>query len=251
MIPNRTKKRMYIAEGKIFCYIFLEVKQMLDNISINSPSYRQAVPGAYSGAVGGASFGDCLASAMNSGSITDAAPDRWAYKFSDGYAVNIAIDFLRENFGINANERKPTHTITEEQKAWLLSRHDLNNLCGDNFPDLGEGEYQKGISSNFKADLVYLGIISPDEAKKLGKVPIYPGVTFGRVSEVPQWRNSGTGMELIDEAIAKTAEQIDRIEQMFRDNMIDRTDGENFIARAKEHITLQKTLYDIMMMLYS
>ena len=203
------------------------------------------------GAVGDASFGDCLASAMNSDPLLDAAPDRWAYNFSDGYAVNIAVDFLRENFGIIANERKPTHTITEEQKEWLMSRHDLNNLRGDNFPDLGPGEYQMGISSNFKADLVYLGIISPDEANKLGKVPIYPGVTFGRASEPRQWSNCGTGMELIDEAIAKTNEQIDRIEQMFRDNLTDRVTAGDFFARAKEHIALQKELYDIMMMLYS
>lgn len=224
---------------------------MLENISINTSAYSAIASGIASKSASNISFGECLANAMSSDSLLSAAPDRWAYKLSDKFAVDAAVDFLRENFGIDAYERTPTHTITEEQKEWLASRHDLNNLCGDNFPDLGENGIQTGISTNFKADLVYLGILSPDEARMLGAVPVYPQPIVQRVSGASQRMTSGTAMDLINDAISQTRSQIDYVEKLLMDKTIDHTEDEKYIDRAKENIIFQKSLYDILLFLYA
>ena len=222
---------------------------MFDGISINTAMNTTIPNSNFAATVDGTSFGDCLNGALSADFLSN-APDRWAYKLSDKFAVDAAVDFLRENYGIDAYERQPTHTITEEQKEWLASRHDLNNLCGDNFPDLGENGRQRGISTNFKADLVYLGILSPDEARKLGEVPIYDKPMLRRVSAVGSERSSGTALELISDAVAEGKSMIAYVEELLMDRTVDHKDDEEYIERVREHIRLQQTLYDVLLSLY-
>ena len=88
-------------------------------------------------------------------------PDRWKTCWgsseSYGWGVDIAVKFMREEMGIDVSERVPTHEITDEQKDWLASRHNLDTIQNYGINTL---EMQ-----NFLADLVYLNVYSPDEAK--------------------------------------------------------------------------------------
>lgn len=87
-----------------------------------------------------------------------------------GYTVDMsALNKVREKLreeGINADKRTPTHEITDEQMEWLNERHDLGSftkLHPDRDPEYG----------NFILDLVYLNVLSPDEAENLfGILPI-------------------------------------------------------------------------------
>lgn len=77
----------------------------------------------------------------------------------DKAALNKVREKLRED-GISADKRIPTHEITDKQMEWLSERHDLGSfteLHPDRDPEYG----------NFILDLVYLNVISPDEAENL------------------------------------------------------------------------------------
>lgn len=81
-----------------------------------------------------------------------------------GYTIDMsALDKVRAKLkeeGINADKRTPTHEITDEQMEWLSERHDLGSfteLHPDRDPEYG----------NFILDLVYLNVLSPDEAENL------------------------------------------------------------------------------------
>lgn len=110
----------------------------------------------------GGTFGEALATAQ-----TDdiKVPDKWktdAPSSPRGWGTQIAADFLRENMGINVEERQPTHRVTAEQKEWLSKRHDLENIHLYITPT---NEWQ-----NFIGDLVYLNVLSPTEAENLRMV---------------------------------------------------------------------------------
>lgn len=77
----------------------------------------------------------------------------------DKSALNKVREKLREE-GIDADKRTPTHEITDEQMEWLSERYDLGSfreLNPDRDPEYG----------NFILDLVYLNVLSPDEAENL------------------------------------------------------------------------------------
>lgn len=86
-------------------------------------------------------------------------PEKWTG--GDGtLGVKNALKFLEEQ-GIDFDEVILTHNITEEQREWLSSRHDLENMS----LNLSDDECQ-----NLYADLMILGVCSFDEIKKLFQV---------------------------------------------------------------------------------
>lgn len=80
-------------------------------------------------------------------------------------AVKTAKDFLKQN-GVDVENRVPTHEITDEQRAWLESRHDLEDLKTKSVSD---PEFADLI-----ADLYYLNVISERDAEYIACVDVIP-----------------------------------------------------------------------------
>lgn len=122
------------------------------------------------------SFSDVLFGALNSGEddLLSAAPDKWLPEWTGESPVKKAVQFLKK-MGIDAEDREPSHALTDEQKEWLRSRHDLDAIYNHTGTPLDE--------YNFRADLVYLGAMAPDEAENIG-VWVVP--THCNASEMPR-----------------------------------------------------------------
>ncbi len=105
-------------------------------------------------------FDNCEAA---DGTMVD-VPDRWLKNLSEParcYAAGIkaAEKFLKDKLGIDPNRRESAHEITEEQREWLASRHDLSKIKGD-----GE-EYGELV-----ADLIYLNVFTPIEVASMHNI---------------------------------------------------------------------------------
>lgn len=84
----------------------------------------------------------------------------------EGYRVNQkALAAVRERLREEgADDRAPTHEITDEQIDWLASRYDLEflSVCSFTHPEYG----------NFMLDLAYLNVFSLDEVENMyGVIP--------------------------------------------------------------------------------
>lgn len=64
-------------------------------------------------------------------------PEQWSTENLFGYNAPIlknVLNYLNNELGVDTSKRTPTHTITDEQREWLASRHDLealNNSTGE------------------------------------------------------------------------------------------------------------------------
>lgn len=101
------------------------------------------------------------------GAQTPYTPDTWQTGGVSGVlgSVTAAKEFLQK-LGVDTENRVPTHSVTNEQRDWLASRHDLNALTtmSANDPEFG----------NIMADLYYLNIISESEALVTARVNTAP-----------------------------------------------------------------------------
>lgn len=102
--------------------------------------------------------------------IMNNAPDKWiteqadptaAYRLQSiggrySYTLTLVGEFMSDELGIDPNDRTFTHVITDEQREWLASRHDIDAL--KTADSVTSSEFQ-----NFLADLYYLGIFSKSE----------------------------------------------------------------------------------------
>lgn len=93
-------------------------------------------------------------------------PERWTsdrlYKWDaspKGYSVNAkALSRVRDQLKAEGKDSSgPTHELTEEQRAWLESRYDIDyiNACSRESSEFG----------NFMLDLAYLNVFSLDEVE--------------------------------------------------------------------------------------
>lgn len=97
-------------------------------------------------------------------------PDTWdtGSPLSILSAVKTAKEFLEKN-GVDVENRVPTHEITDEQRAWLESRHD--------FEDLKNKSVDTPEFADLIADLYYLNVISEKDVNNVAwvKLPIPDG----------------------------------------------------------------------------
>ncbi len=107
------------------------------------------------------SFADVLSGAVQScnDDLLSVAPEKWLWDWTGESPVKKAVKFL-ENMGVDVKNREPSHSLTIEQKEWLRSRHDLDAIYNSTASPLD--------TYNFRADLAYLGVISPDESENIG-----------------------------------------------------------------------------------
>lgn len=153
---------------------------MIEITSLGALRYRAYTGRTVNGSANNEEFTvESADSPESSGLPNTKIPDKWITK--DGMAwgaINKAVEFMKNELGIDADGRTPTHEITDEQREWLSSRHDMSNMqCNvikENTVN-GQTSYYSTHTAeygNFLADLVYLNVYSPDEAKMLNMVSV-------------------------------------------------------------------------------
>lgn len=159
-------------------------------------------------------FGDALKSSLENkdadAKIGKGVPEDWSELdlwsitptgYVAGMDVLIRFKETMSELGIDMDNRpEPTHAITTEQEEWLASRHDLSKL--PNAPACSEE------SSNFMLDLVYLNVLSWDEAVKSQSTIIsFPPGEKGWIMWDDERENVSPADNFLD-AMEKTADSL-------------------------------------------
>lgn len=200
-------------------------------------------------ATGDKSFGDLLAANQAQQAESDIViPDKWITGRGQGWGIDVAVEFLRDKMGIDVSEREPTHKITDEQKEWLASRHDLDNIHNYtiNTPE----------KQNFLADLVYLNVYTPDEARHLTLVS-FPAHT-GRVCRVDgvdgggifSSANASNFAEIIAGTIDAQRSIIEYIQAKYSDPARSEKEDWEFIQKASAFLENKTECYNTLLDLF-
>lgn len=93
-------------------------------------------------------------------SEVSSVPTDWTYKGYWGYYASVmgVKEYMTNELGIDPDNRVFTREITEEQREWLASRHDIEALKNASVDSREFG--------NFMADLYYLGVYSAQDVMK-------------------------------------------------------------------------------------
>ena len=174
-------------------------------------------------------FSDILANAVDEtdDDFLNAAPEQWLTERANKTAIDIVDDFL-EKMGIEKDSRAPTYSLTDKQKDWLRSRHDFDAIKRDN------GSLDE---ENLRADLVYLGAISSDEASRVWWIAIPENVS-GIQWETPDLR--GVGMF---DALERILQQV---QNRYEDPMKRDPGDQKFIESENEHIAFREKYIELM-----
>lgn len=202
--------------------------------------------------IGEKNFADILADdnsrrSENGNEIPEKWKTGWGSAESYGWGVDIAVRYMREELGIDVSERVPTHEITNEQKDWLASRHDLGTIQNYSINTL---EMQ-----NFLADLVYLNIYSPDEAKNLTLVS-FPSHTgrVERLDNVSDSRVFHTGERNFADLVANTINAqrsiIDYMQKKYDDPVRSQQEDVEYIQKASAFLANKQECYNALLKLF-
>lgn len=133
-------------------------------------------------------FGEYITQAV-SAKQTPAIPDKWDEEEDWLNTVDKAVDYMINELGMDFSRRTPTHELTEEQKQWLMSRHDLNDIYKtvDEITETGSGYHKGWYDGNFLSDLIYLNVLSPEDVKRVGTVA-FPAHEGGVLIPLNNWR---------------------------------------------------------------
>ena len=198
----------------------------------------------------GGAFAEIL---KNSSDNKQAIPNKWCSdtdKFGSG--VEKAVKYMRENLGINPYDRIPTYKITDEQIAWLKSRHDLDDIyktASEVSEDGRSGWTMSWWDENFLSDLVYLNVISPEDAKSFGWIA-FPGSESGKVYAAGD-SGSGSGTlsitDIAAKVLGKQQSHIDSICAKYNNNLslITKEDIE-YLETAQTLLEKNQIWYDIL-----
>lgn len=160
-------------------------------------------------------------------------PDKWL-EFPTGESpVKKAVQFLKK-IGIDAESREPAHSLTDEQRMWLRSRHDLEAICNGTAATLDE--------YNFRADLVYLGAISPKEAENVWEIAIPTHCPLKGIQLLDTEKNGGDYFDRLRNMISKQKTVVDYMLEKYNDPRRRESEDIKFIETAKGHI-FSKELY--------
>lgn len=128
-------------------------------------------------------------------------PERWGSEEKWGYAFVLkdTLDYLNNELGVDTSKRTPTHTITDEQREWLASRHDLEalkNSTGDT-PELAQ----------LFGDLVFLNVMSAsDVCYTMVPIPPMPEGQTSQLTYLGDFDNFPEDTDLLLERIKKYIE---------------------------------------------
>ena len=129
-------------------------------------------------------------------------PERWGSEDKWGYAYVLknTLDYLNNELGVDTSKRTPTHTITDEQREWLASRHDLEALknCTGDTPELAE----------LFGDLVFLNVMSEsDVCSTMVPIPPLPEGQTAQLIYLGDFDNFPENTDLLLERVRKYIEQ--------------------------------------------
>lgn len=151
---------------------------MIGSVISEYRSYSVFIGSVGTGGTDG-SFDEALAEAAEN-DILKKAPDKWVTEagFSSD-AIKAAVEYMRNELGINVSEIEPTHEITPEQMDWLNSRYDFSvmqrRVRYTFVNDSGITQYgfkSTAEYSNFLADLTYLGVFTAKELNEMWTMPL-------------------------------------------------------------------------------
>ena len=116
-------------------------------------------------------------------------PDKWDEQEDWLNTVDKAVDYMINELGMDFSRRTPTHELTDEQKEWLMSRYDLNDIYKtvDKMSETGTGYHKGWYDGNFLSDLIYLNVLSPEDVKRVGTVA-FPAHEGGVLIPLNDWR---------------------------------------------------------------
>lgn len=173
----------------------------------------------------------------NADELMNAAPDKWLSFMTGESPVKKAAQFLAA-MGIDAKNREISHSLTEEQKAWLRSRHDLDAIKNNTADPLEE--------YNFRADLAYIGAISPSEAESIGVIAIPAHCALKGIQLLDTEGASGSYLDRLRGILSKQRAVVDEIMKKYNDPYRREAEDKRFIETEKKHIAFQE-LYITMM----
>lgn len=228
---------------------------MINTQSIAVNQSRIPVGKAAANQATGRSFAEYLENASDNES---AIPDKWCPdtdKFGTG--VEKAVKYMKDNLGIDPYNRTPTHEITDEQLQWLKSRHNLDDIyktesgtCDDGCCGWSMGWWDE----NFLSDLVYLNVISPDEAKTFGLVtfPEHTAVlqkaeSTGFAVGAPQYTNFA---DVLASALSTQQDLISYIQDKANDPTRSEAKDFDYLESALKNAERQRKLYEMLLGLY-
>ncbi|MCM1055671.1 MAG: hypothetical protein NC394_09140 [Bacteroides sp.] len=201
----------------------------------------------------GISFTEYLAAASDNAEAY--VPDKWCLETDKfGTGVDKAVRYMRENLGLDPESRTPTYEITDKQLQWLSSRHDLSNIYKTETGTCGDGCCGWTMSwwdENFLSDLVYLNVISPDDAKGFGKIA-FPKSESGMVHAVSDSGGSDSGSFSIADAAARVLKTqqgyIDAIYEKYKNNLsLMLKQDQEYLETAQKLLEKNRIWYEILM----
>ena len=146
-------------------------------------------------------------------------------------SVTAAKEYLKK-IGVDTENRIPTHSITQEQRDWLSSRHDLEsfNTLSVDTPEFGD----------LMGDLYYLNIISESEALAAARTDTVPNgelINKNDIASLYKLFNSSekddaderadTVLKYLDKLIEKERERLEeKQEQYYLDFIHGKTDND-------------------------
>lgn len=185
------------------------------------------------------SFADVLSGAVQScnDDLLSAAPEKWLWDWTGESPVKKAVKFL-EDMGVDVENREPSHSLTVEQKEWLRSRHDLDAIYNSIAGPLD--------TYNFRADLAYLGVISPDEAENIGVGVIPTHCSLKRILLLDAEKPSGNYIENLRKIMSKQKTVVDYIQEKYNDPSRRQDEDLKYIETAQRLIDFQELYIGLM-----
>lgn len=184
-------------------------------------------------------------------------PDKWCLdtdKFGAG--VDKAVQYMKENLGIDPYNREPTHEITDEQLKWIRSRHSSDSIYKTESGECNDGRCGWTMSwwdENFLSDLVYLNVISPEDAKSFGWIA-FPESSSGRVCAASERGGGSDKLSVIDVAsrvLKKQQSYIDSIYVKYNNDLsLMLKQDKEYLETAQKILEKNRILYEILLRLY-
>lgn len=185
------------------------------------------------------SFADALSAAVEGcgDELLSAAPDKWLREWTGESPVKKAVEFLK-NMGVDVKNREPSHSFTVEQKEWLRSRNDLDAIYNSTASPLDK--------YNFRADLAYLGVISPDEAENIGVGVIPTHCNRNGMLLFDIEKPSGNYIENLRKIMTKQKTVVDYIREKYNDPSRRQDEDLKYIEEAQRLIDIHELYIGLM-----
>lgn len=184
------------------------------------------------------SFADILSAEMcGDDELLNAAPDKWLREWTGESPVKKAVEFLK-NMGVDVKNREPSHSLTDEQKEWLRSRNDLDAIYNSTASPLDR--------YNFRADLAYLGVISPDEAENIGVGVIPTHCNRNGMLLFDIEKPSGNYIENLRKIMTKQKTVVDYFREKYNDPSRRQDEDLKYIEEAQRLIDIHELYIGLM-----